>query len=627
MDLNLLDNYDYVYDMKKNHGHTDITLAKLFGIARSTLQRRTSRHKISKLTTLLDIALLDDYDYVFDMKINHNHTNESLSTLFGVSEATVKRRVSKHKISTIGISKKLRKDKLDTAKPILYYSVNTITKSEELTNRLIRETSILDIYPDVMNSHRYHFLKNKMSEIPKCRGCLNNTSLNFEYHNKVFYKFCSHICNALDSKIDKEVDKLLTKDWLYKKRIVDNLSFEDIGVLAGVSFQVIIKRLEKFGIDSSRKTWIDNKTEEQLLQLNKSRTKTKWNSLYGVDTANKLDDIDYLYDEYITKKQSAAKIANSLNILPSSMVRVLKKHKLFDSNRQYFSTTSHEEIEMYNFIKEYFPSAINRYRIVYRSLELDVYIPELKLGFEYNGCFPHCEIRRPNKYHVNKLNYFNEKGIRMVQIWSDDWIFHKDKVQQMILSRLGVIKKSIHARKCHIKEISHQIYCEFLRKNHILGEDYCKYRYGLYNKDMLVSVMGFKTAKKDKFGFELTRFSTLDVHGSFSKLLSYFRKLHELSSIYSIADLEIADKNDNIYLSNGFTYHYDIKPDYKYYNSKIEKRQHKYNWRRVKFKKLGYDISDKKTTEHMLALTHKLYRCYDSGKIMYKLLPLVDTTQ
>lgn len=138
---------------------------------------------------------------------------------------------------------------------------------------------------------------------------------------------------------------------------------------------------------------------------------------------------------------------------------------------------------------------------------------------------------------------------------------------------------------------------------------------------VLVAVMGFKKTSSNtkNIGFDLCRFSTLDVHGSFSKLLKHFKKLHSDCNVYSIADLEIVDKNHNIYLSNGFIKDYDIKPDYQYLNKKLNIRQDKRIWRKATFAKLGYDITNK--SETMLAKEHGLLRCYDSGKIMYKLLP------
>lgn len=619
MNMQLLEDYDYVYDMKINHGHTDKTLAKLFDIAISTLQRRTSQHKITRIKPALDLSLLDNYDYVYDLKINQNYTVEAMSELFNVSTSKIKNLTSKHKISTKKLPRSLRLDKLDTTKSILEYSVNTITKSEELSNRLKELTSLLDDYPDVMNSHRYHLLKNNITKIPKCKGCNNKASLNFHTHSKVFYQFCSHLCNSSQTKIDNNIEKILTKEWLYQKRIVENLSYEAIGELAGISFQVIKKRLEQYGINLLNRTWVENKTLEEIKLITDKRKNNIQLKMYGEDVTNKLNNKDYLYEEYVTKRKSALKISKELKIKNTVVRAKLKEFGIDDFNRRYFNSVSDEEIEMYNFIKEHSPSAISGWRKVYKSMELDAFIPELNIGFEYNGCYAHSEARKNKNYHKNKLEYFNNLGIRVVQIWSDDWKYHNNKVKDMILTRLNVIKKTIHARKCVVKEINHQEFSNFLISNHSLSGVNCRLRYGLFNKDKLVSVMGFKSRSiKDKRqGYDLVRFSTLDVHGSFSKLLKHFRNLFPSYDIYSIADLEIVDKNNNVYLSNGFKFEYDIAVDYQYYNYRSGLREDKRKWRKKTFKNLGLDITNK--TEHELALEYRLLRCYDSGKIMYKL--------
>lgn len=573
------------------------------------------------LVPLLDIKLLETYDYVYDMKINHGHTNESLTKLFGIGLQAVKTRVSKHKISTKQLSKGIRLDKLDLTKPILEYSVNTITKVKELSDRLIRETSILDVYGDkCKNNHRYHFLKNNLSSIPKCIGCRNITSLDCTHHKNVFQSYCSHSCNSTSSPLSlKTLELISNKDWLYAKRITEKLSYEDIAILAGISTTVVKSWISKHNIDDVKYSW---KTSVNLDLVISTRTFTKGMTIYGEDIYNKMLDKNFLYDEYITNRKSAMQISNELGVGSESIRLLLLKYKITDNfNRRYFNKTSKEELQVYEFIKSYYPSAISGYRKLYKKSELDVYIPELNIGFEYNGCYNHSEARRHKDYHINKLNYWNSLGIRVIQIWSDDWIYHTDKIKAMIITRLGLVKKSIHARKCTVNNISHTDYNNFLISNHSLSGNYCSTRLGLFHNDLLVAVMGFKktATNNNKIGFDLCRFSTLDVHGSFSKLLKYFRYQHLESIIYSIADLEIVDRYKNVYKSHGFIEDYDIKPDYQYYNPKLKIRQDKRIWRKKSFIKFGYDIINK--SERELALDFGLLRCYDSGKIMYKLLP------
>lgn len=576
-----------------------------------------------KIDLPLDIRLLENYDYVYDMKFNHSHSNESLAKLFGISLSAVKTRASKLNLPKSGRKVQLRHDKLDTSKPILEYSINTITKSPILSKRLEDETPILNVYTHANNKHRFHFLKNNLKEIPKCTRCDNNAGLDDEYEKNVFYKYCSHACNSGRSKITEDKEFLLkNKEWLVQKRITEKLSYQSIGDLIGVSYATVNRYIEFHNIDDARYTWKDTKSEEEIDVLQFLKNKTKAINVFGEALYNKINDRDFLFDQYITKRRPASHIAKDLGVLDSTIRQLLLQYEITDNfNRRYFNTKSLEELEMYDFIKLYFPNAISGYRKLYIGLELDIYIKELNLGFEYNGCYNHSEDRRDKNYHPRKLDYFNNFGIRVVQIWGDDWQFHKDKMKAMILNRLGIVKKTIHARKCVVKNITSSEYKKFLIMNHSLSGNNCGTRLGLFNQEKLVAVMGFNILPENrkKVGYDLCRFSTLDVHGSFSKLLKHFRNLHLDSIIYSIADLEIVDKTSNVYLSNGFVKDYDIPIDYQYYNSKLKIRQHKSTWRKKNFTKVGLNITNK--TEAQLAKEYKLLRCYDSGKIMYKLLP------
>lgn len=343
---------------------------------------------------------------------------------------------------------------------------------------------------------------------------------------------------------------------------------------------------------------------------------------YGLDTFNKINDVTWMHQQYWVEGKSAQKISNSLNVDATSFRIILKNYKIVDNfTRTYYCNKSIPEMELYDFIKSYKESAINSYRLLPRTKELDIFIPELNLGFEYNGGYFHNESKVSKTYHKDKVNYWNDLNVRVVQIWSDDWDNKKDLVKLMILNRLGVVKKTIHARKCKVEEISKYDYQLFLNTNHILGADNPSIRLGLYYGDILVAVMGFKNIAKNtkkRVGVDLSRFSTLDVHGSFGKLLSYYRKANN-TIINSIADLEIVDRYNNVYLSYGFIEDFEYDLDYQYYDTKSKLISHKFGWRKKKFSNKGYDINNK--TEICLAKEAGLLKCWDSGKINYILYP------
>ncbi len=78
--------------------------------------------------------------------------------------------------------------------------------------------------------------------------------------------------------------------------------------------------------------------------------------------------------------------------------------------------TSFPEQCFYYYIKKVYPDAINRYKEIFsNSMELDIYIPSIRTGIEYDGIFWHNSkdslFREETKYSICKQN-----GIRLYRI-------------------------------------------------------------------------------------------------------------------------------------------------------------------------------------------------------------------
>jgi hypothetical protein len=94
------------------------------------------------------------------------------------------------------------------------------------------------------------------------------------------------------------------------------------------------------------------------------------------------------------------------------------------------------EIQIFNFIKEYYPNTINNIRNLLpdKKLELDIYIPELKIGIEYNGLIWHSEKYHLDKYNLlNKTIEFNNQSINVIHIFEDEWLDNKELCKKKLL--------------------------------------------------------------------------------------------------------------------------------------------------------------------------------------------------
>ena len=74
--------------------------------------------------------------------------------------------------------------------------------------------------------------------------------------------------------------------------------------------------------------------------------------------------------------------------------------------------TSYPEQAVCYYISKLFPDTINRY--IENNKELDIYIPSLKIGIEYDGIFFHTSEKADKER--SKDQYFAKKGIRVIRI-------------------------------------------------------------------------------------------------------------------------------------------------------------------------------------------------------------------
>jgi hypothetical protein len=84
---------------------------------------------------------------------------------------------------------------------------------------------------------------------------------------------------------------------------------------------------------------------------------------------------------------------------------------------------SRQELELVEFIKTIYDGVIiTNTRAVITPYELDIYLPKIKLAFEYNGEFWHEEgTRKPIGYHNMKTNLCKSVGIDLIHVWERDW--------------------------------------------------------------------------------------------------------------------------------------------------------------------------------------------------------------
>jgi hypothetical protein len=361
---------------------------------------------------------------------------------------------------------------------------------------------------------------------------------------------------------------------------------------------------EKWGVDhpskvpeivnkikiATKKNWDEKK--EQRIEKFKQTNLEKW----GVDHPTK----SHLCRNYkITKEPHYISYSDGKSLFNCDLE---KDHQFSISSMEYSNrkrsslplctvcypigdSSSIKENELRNFIKSiYSGEVIKSWR---DPIEIDIYLPQLNLGFEFNGLYWHSEKWKKKYYHIDKTQFFSKKGIRIIHIWEDDWTNKNDIIKSQITNWIGKSERRIFARKCQVKVVEKGVGISFLDKNHIQGSDKSVLKLGLYLGEELVSIMTFDhfegRRKMEESGWNLSRFCNLtgtNVVGGASKLLSYFIKNSSPARIVSYADRDWSD--GGLYPKLGFNLISEGRPDYKYIVEGI--RVHKSNFKKSKLK-------------------------------------------
>lgn len=262
-------------------------------------------------------------------------------------------------------------------------------------------------------------------------------------------------------------------------------------------------------------------------------------------------------------------------------------------------------------------------RTILAPKEVDILIPEHKLGIEYNGIYHHTEVSggKSKDYHKNKLVGCNAKGYDLIQICSTSYRKNPDLIKSIVLSRLGC-STPIFARKCQIVEVSHNDSSEFLKHNHLQNHlTSGSIRYGLVFNDELVQVMTFGALRKSlnyKFKedtWEIIRLATkqnYSVVGGMSRLLKHFITVHNPNEIISFTDLRyFTGKSLEKF---GFTCRDVNEPSYWY--TDYHKVYHRYNFTKQTLVKNGHDP---KKTEWQIMQELGYDRLWDCGQAKWTL--------
>lgn len=516
----------------------------------------------------------------------------------------------------------------------------------EYYNEIINYTDNLDL---TFKQRLWHWV-NEEKDYIKCY-CGNKVSFQTSW-KKGYKNYCSTKCSSNSKEVREKATKTIedkygvshyskTKDYVdkVKKTSMDRYGVDNFSKTDEYVEKSKKTYKEKYEVDSytktdeyvkkSKKTALNKygvdsytKTDEFKERFSKTMNE-KYNSntyLENIDYRNDNFDIckNLYYIEYIDKDTHLFKCdkgcEHNFEINTDNYFgRKYNNNSLCTVCNPISSLASIKEKELLGFINDHYKGKIvENYKTKY---EIDVYLPDIKIGFEFNGLYWHSNKFKEKNYHLDKTNYFSKNGIRIIHIWEDDWINNNDIIKSQVLYHINSISNKIYARKCNIEEIDITSSSNFLNNNHIQGTCNSVLKLGMFYDKELVSVMTFDKfegrKKMNESEWNLNRFCSKKntiISGASSKFISFFIKNYNPSRIISYADY--CWSNGRVYEKLGFIKKYISKPDYKYIIN--NKRVHKSNLRKSRTKTT--------LTESQYAINNNIFKVYDCGKIKYEMV-------
>lgn len=311
-------------------------------------------------------------------------------------------------------------------------------------------------------------------------------------------------------------------------------------------------------------------------------------------------------------------------------------------NKLHYRSTREQEVEAYLRGLGYRVCASDR--SVLKGREIDIYLPDQRVGFEFNGMYFHSSsdknpTRKDRLYHSKKSDAALAAGVRLYHIWED---CPDDLMYSIIESKLRITKR-VYARKLHItSDLPVSVCAQFFKANHVDGNNRQSSVYLSLIDDSgeilcCLSLLRRRTQSTGKYNWEIGRFCNkkhTTVVGGYSRLLhtaiKYLKSIG-VSTLYSYCNRDLSpDPYNTFYSKFGFEFVGDSGPIYWYwplrsvdingkiYSGRICRQAVQKSLLLKHFKSKGLQIEEG-STEQTLCERLGLVPVYNSGNFKYVL--------
>lgn len=439
-----------------------------------------------------------------------------------------------------------------------------------------------------------------METTPSICSCGKQTK--FDSVSSGFRKYCSVACSMRNFNTENNTIRNKNRSILYKESISDKLELCAAEYTKEENLKTILEVAKEFNVtENALKKYL---SENKLIVFGDIKKKRQNKKM--ADNFPELFDKSYFEQN---KTKNSKMLAKELGLSSNTLCVYARKNNIPFTNQQGTSSAEFELEEFFGLVK------IERNtRKIIAPYEIDLYLPEYKLGIEYNGAYWHSEEKGKDKhYHITKQKLAEQHNIKLIQFFDFEWENRKEQIKGYFNSLIGKNIIPIYGRKTIVREISKIDSVKFIDQHHIHGAINAKYNYGLFFEDELVSVLTLSKSRfTKKYDFEVIRFCTkigFRIIGGLSKFIKFIKTNLEFNTIVSYSHRRLFSGES--FIKAGFVLSHKTDPGYFWANKYTSNILPRYKTQKHK---LNTNLTE---TQYM---TSKDYvKVWDCGQLVFVL--------
>jgi len=297
-----------------------------------------------------------------------------------------------------------------------------------------------------------------------CDVCGDKKYLSYKMYLKNISKYNKYSCSrkCCQFKTEQTCIKKYGVNNPSKSEIIKNRIKETNNIRYGVDYtfqseeiknKIKITNIDRYGVEypQQNKHILQKSNETNLIKYGFKRSSE--NNEVKEKIHNKLKN--YWENKLLNEYSIISISGNIYELMCECGNHTYKIEKSLLNNRKYFKTKtcticnkkysgSGYQKKLFEYISEIYNGEIiiNYRKILDNEFEIDIYLPKLKIGIEYNGLYWHSDNFLCNNYHYDKYLKCLNKGVLLIQIWEDEWVSNREYINNYLKNIIS--KKEYH---------------------------------------------------------------------------------------------------------------------------------------------------------------------------------------